>query len=84
MSFSLPRRSLGVDPAPTSYIQSFEASTALIIASMGCISVVWWLMQGDLSRFPRIKARVMAQTQIRPEDEIDGSMRRGINEKAVV
>jgi len=85
-SLALRRRgSLGADSTlQPSYIKSFEASTALIIASGISISIVWWLMHGDLKNYPRIRARVMAQTQIRPEDESESSVGRELNEKAVV
>ncbi|GAA5958428.1 hypothetical protein JCM21900_002191 [Sporobolomyces salmonicolor] len=50
------------------YIASFEASAALVAANVVLVSALWFLMEAPLDRFPWLKKRVQAQSQLNEED----------------
>ncbi|GAA6046681.1 hypothetical protein JCM3770_003114 [Rhodotorula araucariae] len=50
------------------YINSAKGACGLVAADAVILLVIWWLMEGDLSRFPWLQKRVLAQSQITEED----------------
>ncbi|BGP42946.1 hypothetical protein JCM10450v2_007065 [Rhodotorula kratochvilovae] len=50
------------------YINSAKGACGLVAADVVILLVTWWLMEGDLSRFPWLQKQVLAQSQITEED----------------
>lgn len=50
------------------YINSAKGACGLVAADFCIVLALWWLMEGDLSRFPWLKERVLAQTQVSEAD----------------
>ncbi|GAA6004413.1 uncharacterized protein JCM10292_007055 [Rhodotorula paludigena] len=50
------------------YINSAKGACGLVAADFCIVLALWWLMEGDLTRFPWLKRRVLAQTQVSEAD----------------
>ncbi|GAA5856235.1 hypothetical protein JCM9279_006693 [Rhodotorula babjevae] len=50
------------------YKNSATGACGLVSANAVIILVLWWLMEGDLSRFPWLQKRVLAQSQVTEAD----------------
>ncbi|GAA5900204.1 hypothetical protein JCM5296_001487 [Sporobolomyces johnsonii] len=63
------------------YIPSFEASCALVAANVVLVAALWFLMEGPLDRFPWLKERVQAQSQLKEEDLVAAKLGKTAGEK---
>ena len=50
------------------YKNSATGACGLVSANAVIILVLWWLMEGDLSRYPWLQKRVLAQSQVTEAD----------------
>ncbi|CEQ40900.1 SPOSA6832_02569 [Sporobolomyces salmonicolor] len=62
------------------YIASFEASAALVAANVVLVSALWFLMERPLDRFPWLKKRVQAQSQLKEEDLVAAKLGETVGE----
>jgi hypothetical protein len=81
LTLTLGRHLCRVDYGPR-YLVSAKAATGMVGANFVLVTMLWYLMEGDLSYMPRwISKRVLAQTQITEEDRVAALRGETVGEK---